>query len=432
MPIPMSTGSSSSKKSCSNVEVVKELRMSFVKNVQLLLLLCLPSLSLFGQSPEDASTWNESYLDSLALYWPDNTIENPIGAPAWNPKKGKRLTIVQLGDSHIQGDFSSCATRNYLTDRFGIELPPRGFAFPYGMARTNEPLDLKSSSANRKGWTPTLSTKNRNPQPLGLSSSAIEAKNVNSTLHLRFLPERGYTSLPKIVSILYAPSENVPLPLLNGESPIDIDTTRGVATFHFDEPPAKLNLTLKKSSPADSPFRLLGFVFDNEASPLIYHAAGLNGADVNAYLRNTALPLELEILKPDIIIISLGTNDAYNRGFDPLLFASNLRMLIRQLQVSCPGVFVILTTPNDHLLRTKEVNPRVEAASEVIRNLAVEQEVGLWDFNRIMGGTGSIHSWFNHGLTAHDCLHLSPQGYRLQGKLLGVALYRLLIQQRGK
>ena len=91
--------------------------MSFVKNVQLLLLLCLPSLSLFGQSPEDASTWNESYLDSLALYWPDNTIENPIGAPAWNPKKGKRLTIVQLGDSHIQGDFSSCATRNYLTDR---------------------------------------------------------------------------------------------------------------------------------------------------------------------------------------------------------------------------------------------------------------------------------------------------------------------------
>lgn len=431
MLTPMLTALSSSKNSCSNSLVVKA-PMSFIKAVSLLVVLCLSSVSLWGQTSDDASTWSDAYLDSLALYWPDNSIENSLGAPVWNPKKGKRLTILQLGDSHIQGDFSSCATRNYLTDQFGIELPPRGFAFPYGMARTNEPLDLKSSSANRKGWTPTLSTKNRHPQPLGLSSSAIEAKNVNSTLHLRFLPERGYTSLPKIVSILYAPSENVPLPLLNGETPINIDTTRGVATFHFDEPPAKLALTLKKSSPTDSPFRLLGFVFDNEASPLIYHAAGLNGADVNAYLRNTALPLELEILKPDIIIISLGTNDAYNRGFDPLLFASNLRMLIGQLQASCPGVFIILTTPNDHLLRTKEVNPRVEEASEVIRNLAIEQEVGLWDFNRIMGGAGSIHSWFNHGLTAHDCLHLSPQGYRLQGKLLGVALYRLLIRQRGK
>lgn len=397
-----------------------------------LFILCLLPMMLFAQSSDDASTWDDAYLNSLALYWPDNTIENAGRAPVWTPKTGKRLTIVQLGDSHIQGDFSSCATRSYLTEQFAIELPSRGFAFPYAMARTNEPLDLKSSSSNRKGWTPTLSTKNRTPQPLGLSSSAIEAKNVNSTLHLRFLPERGYTALPNIVSILYAPSENVPLPLLNGTTPVNIDTTRGVATFQFDEPPASLSLTLKKNSPSDSPFRLFGFVFDNEASPLIYHSVGLNGADVNAYLRNTALPLELEILNPDIIIISLGTNDAYNRDFNPLLFADNLRTLIAQLRASCPGVFIVLTTPNDHLLRNHEVNPRVEAASEVIRNLAIEQEVGLWDFNRIMGGTGSIHSWFNHGLTARDCLHLSPQGYRLQGKLFGVALYRMLTQPRRK
>ena len=247
------------------------------------------------------------------------------------------------------------------------------------------------------------------------------------------MPERGYTALPNIVSILYAPSENAPLPLLNGTKPATIDTTRGVATFQFSDPPSNLALTLKRNSTTDSPFRLLGFVFDNEASPLMYHAAGLNGADVNAFLRNTALPLELEILDPKVIIVSLGTNDAYNRNFDPLQFASNLRTLVQQLRSSCPEAFIILTTPNDHLLRNKEVNPRVDAASEVIRNVAMEQEVGLWDFNRIMGGSGSIHSWNNYGLTAKDCLHLSPQGYRLQGKLLGVALYRYLTNnKRGK
>lgn len=383
-----------------------------------------------AQAIVDYTEWDDTYLNNLAQAWPDNTIENATRPVAWNPKSGERLIILQLGDSHIQGDIASCATRSYLVQQFDLSLPPRGFAFPYGVARTNEPLDVRSTGSNRKGWSPTLSTKTRTPQPLGLSSSAIEAKNTSATLHLRFLPERGYTALPNTVSILYAPAENAPLPLLNGVKPAIVDTTRGVATFQFAEPPSKLALSLKRNATTDSPFRLLGFVFDDEASPLMYHAAGLNGADVNAFLRNTALPLELEILDPKLIIVSLGTNDAYNQNFDPLQFASSLRTLIQQLRSSCPEAFVILTTPNDHLLRNKEVNPRVDAASEVIRNVAIEQEVGLWDFNRIMGGSGSIHSWNNYGLTAKDCLHLSPQGYRLQGKLLGVALYRYLTNNR--
>lgn len=372
--------------------------------------------------------WDEAFLNSLASYWPDNTIENAGEGLCWNPNQGKRLTILQLGDSHIQGDISSCATRSFLVETFKVDLPARGFAFPYGVARTNEPVDVRSS--NRKGWKPTLSTKNKMPQPLGLSSSALDAKNVHSTLDLKLLPEKGFTSLPNIISILYAPAESTPLPLLNGNGPTLIDTTRGVATFHFEEPPRQLALSLKKNTSADAPFRLFGFVFDKEATPLMYHSAGLNGADINSYLRNTALPLELEILNPQIIIVSLGTNDAYNRNFNPLLFADNLRQFIQQLRASCPSAFIVLTTPNDHLLRSREVNPRVELLSEVIRNVAVEQDVALWDFNRIMGGTGSIVTWYNYGLTANDCLHLSPQGYRLQGKLLGVALYRLLTSNK--
>ena len=396
------------------------------------ILSCLVTVAR-AQANLDYTEWDDAYLNNLAQAWPDNMIENTGRIKPWNPKGGERLTILQLGDSHIQGDISACATRSYLVQQFDLTLPARGFAFPYGLAKTNEPLDVRSTGTNRKGWQPTLSTKIRTPQPLGLSSSAIEAKSEKSSLKLRFLPEKGYTALPNVVSILYAPSENAPLPLLNGNKPAIIDTTRGVARFEFAEPPSNLALTLKRNASTDSPFRLLGFVFDNDASPLLYHAAGLNGADVNAFLRNTALPLELEILAPKVIIVSLGTNDAYNRNFDPLQFAGNLRALIQQLRSSCPEAFIILTTPNDHLLRNKEINPRVDAASEVIRNLAIEEEVGLWDFNRIMGGSGSIHSWNNYGLTAKDCLHLSPQGYRLQGKLLGVALYRYLTNnKRGK
>ena len=407
-------------------------RLTYAKYFFCCILSCVVVVA-FAQASEDCTEWDDLYLNNLAQAWPDNTIENAGRPLQWNPKGGERLTVLQIGDSHIQGDISVCATRSYLVQQFDLTPPARGFVFPYGIVRTNEPLDVRSTGSNRKGWSSTLSTKIRTPQALGLASSVIEAKNAKSTLNLRFHPERGNTALPNQVSILYAPSENVPMPLLNGTEPATIDTTRGVATFQFAEPPSKLDLTLRRNASNESPFRLFGFVFDNEASPLMYHAAGLNGADVNSFLRNTALPLELEILDPKVIIVSLGTNDAYNLNFDPLQFASNLRTLVQQIRSSCPKAFIILTTPNDHLLRNKELNPRVDAASEVIRNVAMEQEVGLWDFNRIMGGSGSIYSWNNYGLTAKDCLHLSPQGYRLQGKLLGVALYRYLTNnKRGK
>ena len=56
--------------------------------------------------------------------------------------------------------------------------------------------------------------------------------------------------------------------------------------------------------------------------------------------------------------------------------------------------------------------------------------MGLWDFNRIMGGAGSVYSWCNQGLMAADCLHLSAMGYELQGRLLGVALHDMLSKKK--
>ena len=110
-------------------------------------------------------------------------------------------------------------------------------------------------------------------------------------------------------------------------------------------------------------------------------------------------------------------------------FRADYTQLIRRIRFMCPKAFIVLATPNDHLYRNREPNTRVADAAETICNLAADEGCGVWDFYRIMGGEGSIYSWDSHGLTAADRLHFSPLGYRLQGTLLGVALYRMLTQE---
>ena len=118
MLTPMLTALSSSKNSCSNSLVVKA-PMSFIKAVSLLVVLCLSSVSLWGQTSDDASTWSDAYLDSLALYWPDNSIENSLGAPVWNPKKGKRLSIL-VDIAYIDFAGEKHATRAFMQKFAGL------------------------------------------------------------------------------------------------------------------------------------------------------------------------------------------------------------------------------------------------------------------------------------------------------------------------
>lgn len=395
-----------------------------------LLTLMLTLMAGLGLAPSASAQndWSLSFIDSLAESWPNNTIENAEQCARWSPSKGTRLSILQVGDSHIQGDFAPEATRSYLLHAYNLPRATRGFTFPFGMARSNEPSGMHSRAQD--GWRPILATKAREPQALSVAGIAIDATSNAGPMRIGLNANRTLCTQPRHISVLFVPGSQSPVPMLNGNRPDTLDMLRGIASFSFSTPPDRLTLSLNRQGGLQGNFRFLGFVFDDDTSQLLYHSAGLNGADVRAHLRNTMLPVGAEILRAQIIIVSLGTNDAYNRSFDPVRFRFDYETLLRRIQSQCPDAFIIVTTPNDHLRRNGTVNETVAEAAEVIRNMAVDMGLGLWDFQRIMGGEGSIHSWSNQGLVARDGLHLSPNGYRLQGSLLGVALHRMLTQKK--
>ncbi len=46
-----------------------------------------------------------------------------------------------------------------------------------------------------------------------------------------------------------------------------------------------------------------------------------------------------------------------------------------------------------------------------------------WDFYTVAGGKGARERWHGAGLSNADRIHLTREGYRLQGNLLYEALY---------
>jgi lysophospholipase L1-like esterase len=157
----------------------------------------------------------------------------------------------------------------------------------------------------------------------------------------------------------------------------------------------------------------------------LYSAAGVNGASVQSFLQSENFSTMASTLNPNLVIVSLGTNDTYNPSFNVDEFKSSLVLLVNRLKSSLPNALIFLTTPGDHLMNRKHPNPNIELAHEAIFSVAGEMDCGVWDFYRVMGGAGSVNHWAEVGLFAPDKLHLNRNGYKFKGALLFEALIKL-------
>jgi lysophospholipase L1-like esterase len=123
-------------------------------------------------------------------------------------------------------------------------------------------------------------------------------------------------------------------------------------------------------------------------------------------------------MKPDWIIISLGTNDAYPLHFNKDEFIGNYIALLTKIREADPGVPVLLTVPGDSYRRHRYDNLNLLEAREAILEVAKKTDCAVWDFYSFMGGQKSIMQWYKAGLVARDKLHFNKQGYIIQADLL--------------
>lgn len=334
----------------------------------------------------------------------------------------EKIHIIHLGDSHLQADLFSGQIRFRLQTFLQGLTASRGMVSPF---LKGAPDSYKINFG--KEWKSAKITDNRPDYKLSWwgttaysEDSVAKVKiqvNFRNPIPYRFQTLRIYHSpLPQNA---YWKIEGVDSALLHASA---YNHRAGCSDFTFDIASDTVTCTLYQPDSIRG-VEVYGFYFANQDGGITYSAAGINGADVSHYLKlDPAAYDHLVSLKPQMIVISMGTNDAYLR-FDADKFKSDYEQWISKIRTACPDIPIILTTPPDSWFRRKRINARMGQAEQAIKEIAARQDCAVWDIYAAMGGKGSSTKWLREKLMQRDRIHFTTAGYQLQGDLLYNALW---------
>ncbi len=330
------------------------------------------------------------------------------------------VNIVHIGDSHVQGDFFSGHLREMLQADTSFGNGGRGLVFPYNAARTNGPFNVKvTHSGDWEGCRSVAKDRACNWGLAGITATTLSADatleidpNVNSALRYPVSKAKVFFDVED--------AANFQVAVLNPEGIRSEKIGEGYIEFELQKPVESLRIGFRKTAP-QTRFTLQGIALENGQPGIRYHSAGVNGADVASVVKMPSLGKNLAALQPDLVIVSLGTNDAYVR-LDAKTFKRTYGELIQRIRRASPATSILLTTPGDNLRRRRYPNPDNSKAVKRIMELAEETGAAVWDFYGVMGGLQSVRKWRANRLAAPDYVHLTQHGYMLQAELLHGAL----------
>ena len=372
------------------------------------------------------------------------------------------INIVHLGDSHIQAGFLSGRTMRLLQNAFGNA--GRGWIAPFKLSKVNEPVDYFISS-NIKEWIAgrCIQTKPKCPWGIGGIGIQTEAGNIDFKLSIapnngagygfnKILLYRDYNAAPMapltdkdsttMLSWGHHIYENIVVDTFMMASLNDTFSIRSVdlTTYYIenempfaDEESAITTNSRQGNTITKNPNTYYGFMLTNSSPGVLYHSIGVNGAKFKDYTSREYVR-QLSLLKPSLLIISLGTNESFGRNFSKTEFETQVDSFVRLVHEEIPGVTLLITTPVEsykHVYRNKkryyERNINVAKVTDVITTYAKKEGIAYWDLYSIAGGDNSCKKWFDAKMFGRDRIHFSRVGYEEQGTLLYKAILRSCI-----
>lgn len=338
------------------------------------------------------------------------------------------ISIVHIGDSHIQAEGSTSRTRRLMQERYGSA--GRGLIIPFRLAGTNQPTDYAITSTS--SFTVGKILKKPWPIEMGFSGIALQpaTKKYNFTITAKPVDEGpqsfevikafGNGDAPGLVSACDANGLSI-----NAEA---IDNADGTLDIYLDRAVESCELHFE----SQGEWQFYGFVLDNFTAGVQYHAIGNNGATFSAYNSIGTVGQGIMPLNPNLIIISLGTNEAFGKTTKEMLI-NNIDVLVRNIRRANPDAELLLTTPAEcqrstangrgrRARKTYSINTNVAVMREAILEYGREHNVPTYDWYAVAGGEGCSDLWLEAGLLSSDRIHDTWTGYALTGNLLYDAL----------
>ena len=342
--------------------------------------------------------------------------------PAGTASTDTLFTIIQIGDSHIQGDYLSGEIRKQLQGFYGNA--GQGILFPYALAKSYGP---RGTVAKPIGvWTGIKTMTGGLKAPLGVIGYGATTLSAASSLSIEFNDKFSEPQFQKINiwhsadSQSYSPTLSNPFQWTGSQF---YPSGWGISSYQAIASANQFQLTLSKISASQNHFGFYGFeLVPNQRRGIVYHHFGVVGAQFTHLIEKAPWTIEqLQHLKPDIIIFSFGTNEAYNGKLDTLAYTEQVQAFLHKLSIACPQTAIILTTAPDTRSRNR-IPPMQRPINNQLKTIAAREKLTVYDLNAAMGGWGSLHIWYKNQLTISDKLHFNAAGYALQGQLFTLSL----------
>ena len=345
----------------------------------------------------------------------------------YKESKDNAFSIVNIGDSHLQADIGTGELRRLIQKRRGNA--GRGLIAPLKLAGTNEPADYRltlSSPVDKK------SILVRRPWQTPMTFTGVGVKPVDNAFDLTLEMLGDFPENFRFMRVYTTGDINVTQAKSTFGTPItyaqDKNLEDGYVDLFFDAPVSSVVLSI--FAPAAPTIH--GLMLSKETPGIFYHVIGNNGASYKTYGWVDNFGKGVSTLYPDLIIVSMGTNDAYN-STAPEEFRRQLDDLVKELARENPDAKIMLTTPKEAQRKTGsgrasryEVVDKIKTFRDIILEYGRQNKIPVYDFYTIAGGDGASFHWVEEGLLGGDRVHNTKTGYRLFGNLFYEALDRAL------
>lgn len=338
------------------------------------------------------------------------------------------VNIVQFGDSHTAADMFSGELRRLFQQDYGNGGIGLVSAIPVPGTRY-EQVVLKAAESQWK----LVSARNQQSEqfPLGGYLALPQVDKAAVRIDARQPDEQRYR-----VSALYQAQQHSGLHARDEQNPdrrVMLAATGGAWRFSPLLNNARLPLELSVEAPAG--LALGGwFIQGQKNAGVTLSALGINGAQLAVMNKwQAGWQDSLKGLRPDLVLLAYGTNEAFDPRFDPAQYREQLAQILGELRRQLPRAVIVLVGPPDSI-RQRGAQGCAARVPEALAGIVASQreeakKVGalFWDWQGFMGGACSIEQWQARGLARGDLIHLTAEGYRKSA----AGLYGFLRGQMG-
>lgn len=380
---------------------------------------CFSSAQFAEKCPEHEYILKD--ISELETYNHNSNLENFFVKLNNNSEK---INIVHIGASHVQAGYWTFGMRTLFEEKFDKKNTSLGLVFPYNIAKNNNcPYYYEFSHEGK--WEISKITDSQPKNNIGIMG--ITASTNDSVAKLSFKINKRIKienyKFNKITIFHNAEDTNY---VLNLSSNILIgikNKENNATTFFLNDNISDFDLTItKKDALLATTFLFYGALLENTESDFMFFGIGVNGASTNSYLKANFLFDQLSLLKPNLVIFSIGINDAVSSIFTEEVYFKNYNQLIDSILHINPECAIILTTNNDFYNYKGKWNPNQDSVASVMCRLSDKFDLSVWDMYKIMGGEKSINKWRDDKLAQKDRIHFTKDGYFLLANLFFEAL----------